>query len=395
MQLAHVSDTHLGYVQYGLEDRERDFYESFQEIIDKILQEHVKLVIHSGDFFHTPRPSIQALKVAQDGLLKLKENGVQVIVILGGHDMLRRKGLPPLSLYERFGVKILRRKAPYVKLDNTIFIAGMEHIPKIYWSSPHLFEELMDLAKKAETSGCKRKVLVMHQGISPYMMFGSEFAQDQLPKNFDYYAFGHLHKRIKVVFGNGVLAYPGSTEIVELSEINEFKKNGKGFYIVDLSGDIPDVQNINIDCVRPQEVIEWDNDKIDGLVLKVDEYLKSVKDFGKKPIIHLKLYGIPIDRLAIEKMLIKRFSEKTLKIRVLSMHVQLSSINAGMISKERLDINQLLYKMLKDEELVSFIGFLLNSLKEGDLESAIRVSEKIFESRSWKRWSDAIKKVKA
>ena len=36
MKFAHLADTHLGYRQYGLFEREKDFYEVFEKVIDKI-----------------------------------------------------------------------------------------------------------------------------------------------------------------------------------------------------------------------------------------------------------------------------------------------------------------------------------------------------------------------
>ncbi len=37
----HLSDTHLGYKEYMMDERENDFYESFNEAIDIGLNEHV------------------------------------------------------------------------------------------------------------------------------------------------------------------------------------------------------------------------------------------------------------------------------------------------------------------------------------------------------------------
>lgn len=72
MKFAHLADTHLGYRQFGLLEREKDFYEVFDKIIDKIIEEKVDFVIHSGDLFDSARPSPSALLAFQKGLLKLK-----------------------------------------------------------------------------------------------------------------------------------------------------------------------------------------------------------------------------------------------------------------------------------------------------------------------------------
>ena len=38
MKFAHLADTHLGYRQFGLLEREKDFYEVFDKIIDKLIK---------------------------------------------------------------------------------------------------------------------------------------------------------------------------------------------------------------------------------------------------------------------------------------------------------------------------------------------------------------------
>ena len=48
MKFAHLADTHLGYRQFGLIEREKDFYEVFEKVIDKIIEEKVDLNIFNG-----------------------------------------------------------------------------------------------------------------------------------------------------------------------------------------------------------------------------------------------------------------------------------------------------------------------------------------------------------
>ena len=38
MKFAHLADTHLGYRQFGLIEREKYFYELFEKIIDRIIE---------------------------------------------------------------------------------------------------------------------------------------------------------------------------------------------------------------------------------------------------------------------------------------------------------------------------------------------------------------------
>ena len=54
MRFSHISDTHLGLQQYGLEEREQDIYDSFNQAIDISIKDKVDFVIFAGDIFHTP-----------------------------------------------------------------------------------------------------------------------------------------------------------------------------------------------------------------------------------------------------------------------------------------------------------------------------------------------------
>ena len=45
MKFSHISDTHLGLVQYGIEEREQDIYDSFNQAIDISIKDKVNFVI--------------------------------------------------------------------------------------------------------------------------------------------------------------------------------------------------------------------------------------------------------------------------------------------------------------------------------------------------------------
>lgn len=61
MKYIHLSDTHLGYQHLGLEERKRDFFDSFNYVIDYAIEHNVDFIIHTGDFFHTSRPSNETI----------------------------------------------------------------------------------------------------------------------------------------------------------------------------------------------------------------------------------------------------------------------------------------------------------------------------------------------
>ena len=45
MLFSHISDTHLGLVQYGSEERAQDVYDAFNQAIDTSINDHVDFVI--------------------------------------------------------------------------------------------------------------------------------------------------------------------------------------------------------------------------------------------------------------------------------------------------------------------------------------------------------------
>ena len=285
MKFAHLADTHLGYRQFGLFERERDFYEVFEKIIDKIIDEKVDFVIHSGDLFDNSRPAPVALLNFQKGLLRLKNANIPVYAIAGNHDsVLRRGSIPPQILFKKFGLKLISPiNTNYMFKD--VFIGGLP-----YYSASqdkNLKNKLADLSKKAADH--EKSILVLHQGIDKYFNLSYELEIGDIPDNFTYYAMGHLHNYINDDFGKGKLVYPGSSEIWKTSEINDYKENGKGFVIVDLDGAKPTVKRIKIDL--PRKFIEKTIDYED-LARGIEEIKEKIKDLDNKPILNLTVENV-------------------------------------------------------------------------------------------------------
>ena len=69
------------------------------------------------------------------------------------------------------------------------------------------------------------EILVLHQGITEFNKFAGEIQSTELPKNFTYYAMGHLHDKDIKQFNhlNGPIAYPGSIELTTSEGIKETK----------------------------------------------------------------------------------------------------------------------------------------------------------------------------
>ena len=360
MKFAHLADTHLGYRQYGLFEREKDFYEVFEKVIDKIIEEKVDFVIHSGDLFETARPSPMALLTFQKGLLKLKGAGIPMYAIAGNHDVVMRKGsIPPQVIFKKMGLKVISNINP-TYMHGDIFIAGLPFYPASHGKA--LKTKLAELSQKAANH--EKSILVMHQGIDKYFGYNYELEIGDVPDNFNYYALGHIHKYINDNFGKGKLVYPGSGEIWKTSELQDYKENGKGFVLVDMDGPKPRVKRVKIDI--PREFIKRSIDYND-LESDIAGIKETIKDFDKKPILDLTINNIESNTGEVYNIIKEEIGDLSLMIRPTFNTQEEDSINE-MVNKDSLGPKDLIMKQLSnyDDEVVNTLAVELYELLSKD-----------------------------
>ena len=86
MKILHTSDWHVGK-RLGRYDRSDEYRAVIAEVASIADDHAVDLVVHSGDVFDRPFPSIDALEIGLAGLGALTRSGsVPVVVIAGNHD---------------------------------------------------------------------------------------------------------------------------------------------------------------------------------------------------------------------------------------------------------------------------------------------------------------------
>lgn len=366
MRFAHISDTHLGFRQYGLHERELDFYHAFEQVVRKIIQERPDFVIHSGDLFDFPRPQPRALWVANRCFSKLNEKGIPVYAITGNHDMLMRRGaMPPHVLFSGLGMRMITEEEPFF-VHKGVFIGGSPYTSK-YFSS-RLLETMSILSKNAGKHG--KSILVMHQGIERFLPHENEVKLDDIPKNFDYYAMGHIHSRIQHAFGKGKLAYAGSTDLWSLNEYDDYKKNGKGFYLVDLDGDEPSVQSVNIELSREIIKERLSAGKLDEELSRLKKVLSGL---GSKPLVYLEIDSEGYDRKVLHDKLLATLSELVISLRV-SYHVAVER-DASKILTRTFNIPEMIKEALPDEKKARLAAQLFKALSAGEEEQAKRIAE--------------------
>ena len=373
--IAHFADTHLGYKQYNLDEREKDIYNALDEIGDRILEEHADIVIHSGDLFDSPRPTPQAYRAFKNFLNKVAGKA-KVFAVLGDHDRPKSRGLAPHVLFED-QMQILgvggRAQHQELRIDGQdVLVAGLSNLSRSY--RPILLEELKGLSSIDLKD--KLGVLALHEGIEKFLPYEGAFelSLNEVPRNFDYVAMGHLHSRIKVSMGGGELAYPGSSEIISRTEIGGWQKAGKGFYIVDFERDNVAIRDVNLECIRPQieAKLSYSNFEID-----LTELIASIKGLKKLPLIHVLVEGKNVDRQEVYQALNSSLSKVALSFR--QEVSEESEVNLPELKRGAFNVNQVIQDYFKDENVAALALELWKHLRYGDSEEAKKVAEGHFD----------------
>ena len=240
MKFAHMADCHIGsWRDPKLKDLSTI---AFNKTVDKCIQETVDFILISGDLFNTSLPRIDNLKTVVGTLKKLKDINIPVYIIPGSHDY-SPSGKTMLDVLEEAGLFVNVVKGEEVngklKLNFTIDektgakITGM--LGKRYSLEKSYYENLITENLENEEG---YKIFMFHSGIDELKPedMGNIITQplSLLPKNFNYYAGGHVHivKDTKLE-DYGTIAYPGPLFPNSFSELEKLEKGG--FYIVEES----------------------------------------------------------------------------------------------------------------------------------------------------------------
>jgi exonuclease SbcD len=339
MNFIHASDFHLGYAQYGLLERFRDYARSFRSVIQYAIDHKAEFILISGDLFHKRNINAptyeQAYKVLSE--LKAKSPSTQVYAIEGNHDLafhqdgkswleiLNSQGLLRLiRLKEANGVKLM---GDYVELDS-VRIFGVRYLGSSTLSViPQIAEEIK---KISAANGEKYNILMMHFGMAGQMRQeapGEIHYNSLLPLKdaVNYLALGHYHMQYDL---DGWLFNPGSIEMVTMNEYGL----PKGFYHIRDSG-----VKLITPITRPVRRIKLDISSIstpEELYSNIDSKLDREPSAPSDPLIELLLYGsmnFPKSELSLDRikgMIAEKFKPLWSDVKILNSSSQYT-LNEG------------------------------------------------------------------
>jgi DNA repair protein SbcD/Mre11 len=364
--MSHISDLHLGYSQFSLEEREEDVYRVFHEAIDASIKERVRLIILAGDLFHNPRPCGKAIITLGNIFKKLKEKQIPVVFVLGEHDISRLRDVPFIHIYSNLGLaRKLRCDEPFRVENCILFGADKERHSNI----DSLIENMRHAEHLAKQHDGK-KVLVLHQGLADFNRFAGELNSTDLPAGFNYYALGHYHDHLekRFEFLGGPLAYPGS---IDLTPSEGIKEVDKGFIITDMSGEEPSIQWIKLESRRQQFSARIDYKDIAN---QVELIVKKATAYDKKPIARIEVAGSNIDSKVISEYL-KKLNDFCLHYVWQPMEEHLATT---VYDSKPADIDSELYRLsaeaLGSDELAKFtIGEVLPLAADKDAKAVLEI----------------------
>ena len=268
MKFAHLSDIHLGFQKHeALQEIEQNI---FEKTLDECISRKVDFILIPGDMFHVNIPEMRVQKYAFAKFKQVHDAGIPVYVVYGSHDFSPvANSVIDLLAETGYITKVTKVKESTEEKITLDFLQDEKTqtkivgLPGLKQSKDREYYEKLDRTSLESESDFK--IFVFHGGISE-MKSGVDPGDDYiplslLPKNFDYYAGGHVHIVKDISLENYKnIVYPGPLFPNNFAELEKLERGG--FYIYD-NGQlryepitIKNHEHIELDCnhLTPEQV---------------------------------------------------------------------------------------------------------------------------------------------
>lgn len=241
MRLAHISDFHLGKRLHEISFLEDQAY-ILEEICKILRDEKPDAVLIAGDIYDKSAPSAEAVRLFDDFLSELSEDGQMVFAISGNHDSAARVA---------YGGRIMAKSGVYLSAPEyrgEVFSASLEDndgrvdiyllpfIKPIHVSLAFPEEKIENYTdalrvavERMPVDSKRRSVLVAHQFVTGAVRSDSEEVSVGGLDNvdaavfapFSYVALGHIHRPQNI--GSPRIRYSGTPLKYSFSEAKDEK----------------------------------------------------------------------------------------------------------------------------------------------------------------------------
>jgi exonuclease SbcD len=297
MKILHIADTHLGYSAYrkttldGINQRELDVYNAFEQFIDYAVKSKPDLIIHAGDLFDSVRPNNRAITFAIKQLIRTSKAGIPFVVIAGNHEHPKLKETGHIfSIFDHIKNVYPLYEGKYQK--SHFNFNGQKVVIHAISQCNSKNEFNQELKKIIPQSDAEYNIFVAHGSIAGIQVFSmNEFNELIIPakflsNNFHYIALGHYHKFTKL--GHNAF-YSGSTESFTFTDAGD----KKGFIELKFNGGKLKhnfIQVINRPMIDTKP-IKCSNLKLDEIMKKIKKTITEIKP--KEKTYRITLEDIP------------------------------------------------------------------------------------------------------
>lgn len=271
-KFAHLADCHLGAQKYS-ELKELEI-KAFNKSLDKCIKENVDFIIIAGDLFHSNLPDMGIVKQAVAKLKEVYEKGIPVYINYGSHDfspnetsiidVITESGLLKKVFQAQITDDNGKEKLKLNFITDKKTNAKLTGISGRKMGLDDTYYEILDKKSLEEEEGFK--IFVFHAAIKNLLpdflskMDGIDIKK--LPKNFDYYAGGHIHKRIceTQIDDYGIITYPGPPFAGYPRDLEMSAKGEKrGFFIVEFDEKIQNINFCEYKNFHELDIVEYEN----------------------------------------------------------------------------------------------------------------------------------------
>ncbi|MCU4800216.1 DNA double-strand break repair protein Mre11 [Halobacteria archaeon HArc-gm2] len=221
-RVIHTGDTHLGYQQYHVPERRRDFLAAFRQVVDDAVADDVDAVVHAGDLFHDRRPTLSDIMGTLDVLRNLDDANIPFLAVVGNHEA--KRDAQWLDLFESLGLATRLGDDPVILGDTAFY--GLDFVPR---------SKRDDLAYSFEDHDADFAALVTHGLFQPFEHGNWDATEilDGASVDFDAMLLGDDHVPDTAQVADTWLTYCGSTERASADE-----REDRGYNIVTFDDDV-------------------------------------------------------------------------------------------------------------------------------------------------------------
>ena len=245
MKVLHLADLHIGkniLEQSMIEDQEY----MLKQIIEKIKEEKIEVILISGDVYDRSIPTSEAVNLLDDFFkILIKDLKLKVFVISGNHDSKERLNFGS-KIFENEGLYICTNYNGNIKKIELEDEFGKFNIYMLPYIKPveirRYFEDaeintynnaIKYIMEKEKINENERNIILSHQFVTAgtiepekcesetLYLGGTENVDISNYNKFDYVALGHIHGPQRI--GRDTARYAGTMLKYSFSEVNQKK----------------------------------------------------------------------------------------------------------------------------------------------------------------------------